>query len=227
LPALPLGDVPAVAPAADLHAELARLARPRKHYQWYYSTRGADAEMRNCPQGLHAFLRAYYHYKSADWSGNQPFALNGRTAVELAKLPDYYVMDLNKGMSETVAPHLPSAAEIAANNWLPDHELAVYSAEFARTGFQGGLQWYRCQTDGKSNDDLQLFAGRRIDVPSTFIAGRSDWGPWQSPGALQSMQASACTQMRGCHWVDGAGHWVQQEQPAEVARLLLEFLREA
>jgi pimeloyl-ACP methyl ester carboxylesterase len=233
VPAIPFDSAASAVPPsglagiATLHDGLAALSPPRKHYQWYYSTRGADAEMRNCPQGLHAFLRAYYHYKSADWSGNQPFALNGRTAVELAKLPDYYVMDLNKGMSETVAPHLPSAAEIAANNWLPDHELAVYSAEFARTGFQGGLQWYRCQTDGKSNDDLQLFAGRRIDVPSTFIAGRSDWGPWQSPGALQSMQASACTQMRGCHWVDGAGHWVQQEQPAEVARLLLEFLREA
>ena len=226
LAALPLGDVPAAAPAVDLHAELARLARPRKHYQWYYSTRGADAEMRHCPQGLHAFLRAYYHHKSADWPHSKPFALSGRTATELAKLPDYYVMDLHKGMSETVAPQMPSAAQIAACGWLPDHELAVYSAEFGRTGFQGGLQWYRCQTDGKSNGDLHLFAGRHIDVPSCFIAGRADWGPWQSPGALQSMQARACTRMLGCHWVEGAGHWVQQEQPAEVTRLLLEFLRE-
>ena len=226
LPALPLGEVPATAPVADLHAELARLARPRKHYQWYYSTRGADAEMRHCPQGLHAFLRAYYHHKSADWSRNQPFALRERTAAELAKLPDYYVMDLDKGMSDTVAPQMPSAAQIAACRWLPEPELAVYSAEFARTGFQGGLQWYRCQTDGHSNGDLQLFAGRSIDVPSCFIAGRSDWGAWQAPGALERMQVSACTRMRGCHWVDGAGHWVQQEQPAEVVRLLLGFLRE-
>ena len=226
LPALPLGEVPATAPVADLHAELARLARPRKHYQWYYSTRGADAEMRHCPQGLHAFLRAYYHHKSADWSRNQPFALRERTAAELAKLPDYYVMDLDKGMSDTVAPQMPSAAQIAACRWLPEPELAVYSAEFARTGFQGGLQWYRCQTDGHSNGDLQLFAGRSIDVPSCFIAGRSDWGPWQAPGALESMQTSACTRMRGYHWVEGAGHWVQQEQPAEVVRLLLGFLRE-
>jgi pimeloyl-ACP methyl ester carboxylesterase len=41
------------------------------------------------------------------------------------------------------------------------------------------------------------------------------------------MQNEACTRMLGCHWVEGAGHWVQQEQPAEVARLLLEFLRES
>jgi pimeloyl-ACP methyl ester carboxylesterase len=38
------------------------------------------------------------------------------------------------------------------------------------------------------------------------------------------MQREACTQMRGCHLVPGAGHWVQQEQPEAVNRLLLEFL---
>ena len=219
--------VPAAAPASDLHADLARLARPRKHYQWYYSTRSADAEMRHCAQGVHAFLRAYYHHKSADWPGNQPFALSARSAAEFAKLPDYYVMDLHKSMSETVAAQMPSAAQIAACTWLPDAELAVYSAEFSRTGFQGALQWYRCRTDGVSNDDLRLFSGHSVDVPSCFIGGRSDWGPRQSPGALQRMQTSACTRMHGCHWVDGAGHWVQQEQPAEVARLLLQFLRAA
>jgi pimeloyl-ACP methyl ester carboxylesterase len=229
LPALPFDTAnrvaTAAAPLADLHADLAALPRPRTHYQWHYSTRGADAEMRHCPQGLHAFLRAYYHDKSADGSGGEPFALSGRSAIEFAKLPDYYVMDLHKGMAETVAPQMPSAAQIAACTWLPDDELAVYSAEFARTGFQGGLQWYRCQTDGRSNSDLQLFSGRSIDVPSCFIAGRRDWGPWQSPGALQSMQVSACTRLQGVHWVDGAGHWVQQERPAEVTRQLLEFIR--
>jgi len=231
VPAFPLcrANAPPAAGAAhgDWRADLTRLARPRKHYQWYYSERGADAEMRGCPQGLHDFLRAYYHVKSADWSGNRPFALSARSATELAKLPDYYVMDLHKGMSDTVAPQMPTPAQVAACRWLPDDELAVYAAEFARTGFQGGLQWYRCQTDGHSNADLRLFAGRSIDVPSCFIAGSSDWGPWQSPGALQSMQDRACAQIRGCHWVEEAGHWVQQEQPAEVARLLLEFLRES
>jgi pimeloyl-ACP methyl ester carboxylesterase len=62
-------------------------------------------------------------------------------------------------------------------------------------------------------------------VPWCFIAGKSDWGPYQRPGDLEKMQASACTRMSGCHFVDGAGHWVQQEQPHEVSRLLLEFLR--
>ncbi len=218
---------PATTGLADpgMNAALAQLQPPRKHYQWYYSTREADANMRECAQGLHAFLRAYYHYKSADWKQNQPHPLKSWNAEELAKLPTYYVMDLDQGMAQTVAAEKPSAAEIAACEWLPERELAVYSTEYARTGFQGGLQWYRCATSGKYTAELQTFSGRTIDVPSCFIAGKSDWGVYQKPGDFEKMQSAACTQMRGCHLVDGAGHWVQQEQPQEVSKLLLHFLR--
>lgn len=62
-------------------------------------------------------------------------------------------------------------------------------------------------------------------MPSCFIAGKSDWGTYQKPGDFERMQASACTRMTGCHLVDGAGHWVQQEQPERVSELLLDFLR--
>jgi len=210
-----------------MNAALALLQRPRKHYQWYYSTRAANDNMRNCPQGLHAFLRAYYHYKSADWKQNQPCPLQSWRAEELAKLPTYYVMDLDQGMAETVAREMPAAAEIAACKWLPDSELAVYSAEYARTGFQGGLQWYRCTTSGRFTAEMQIFSGRTIDVPSCFIAGKSDWGVYQKPGDFDRMQQVACTQMSGCHLVEGAGHWVQQEQPQEASRLLLQFLQQS
>jgi pimeloyl-ACP methyl ester carboxylesterase len=213
----------AMSPAGALD-DLAALERPRKHYQWYYSSREANDNMRNCPQGIHAFLRAYYHCKSADWIQNKPFPLKSWTADELAKLPTYYVMDLDQGMAETVAPEMPSANEIAVCKWLPDSELSVYSAEYGRTGFQGGLQWYRCGTSGKYLAELQTFSGRTIDVPSCFIAGKSDWGVYQKPGDFDKMQNAACTRMRGCHLVDGAGHWVQQEQPEKVSALLLEFL---
>jgi pimeloyl-ACP methyl ester carboxylesterase len=222
------GKLPARDPSGrTIHDDLASLERPRKHYQWYYSTREAEADMRDCPQGIHAFLRAYYHYKSADWQQNRPFPLRSWTADELAKLPTYYVMDLNKGMAETVAPEMPSAAEIAACRWLPEDELRVYSAAFARTGFQGGLQWYRCLTSDRYAAELELFSGRTIDVPSCFIAGACDWGVRQRPGDFERMQEVACTRMLGCHLVDGAGHWVQQERPVEVSDLLLRFLRQA
>ena len=208
----------------DIHAALAALDPPRKHYHWYYSTRAANANMADCPQGIHAFLRAYYHYKSADWTGNAPHPLTAWTASELAKLPTYYVMRLDQGMAETVAPQMPSPQAIAACSWLPDAELAVYSAEFARTGFQGGLQWYRCRTTGSFESEQQVFAGRAIDVPALFMAGKSDWGAFQVPGALEQMQTTACTRMLGCHLVEGAGHWLQQEQPTAVIDLLGRFL---
>jgi pimeloyl-ACP methyl ester carboxylesterase len=204
--------------------DLAKLDRPRKHYQAYYTTRDANKNMWGAPQGIHAFLRAYYHFKSADWKQNKPFALAAFTADELAKMPTYYIMDLDKGMAETVAQEMPSAAEIAACKWLTDKELAVYAAEFERTGFQGGLQWYRC-IGGKYTTELQIFSGLTIDVPACFIAGKSDWGLYQSPGVLERMQSGVCTQWRGTYLVDGAGHWVQQEQPEEFKRLLLQFLR--
>ena len=228
-PALPFGTADKPRPPAPSRPpildDLAALARPRKHYHWYYSTREADGDMRHAPQGIHAFLRAYYHHKSADWKQNRPFRLAGWTADALAQLPTYYVMDLDKDMAATVAVEMPSASEIAACRWLTEAELAVYSAEFARTGFQGGLQWYRCRTSVTPNADLELFSGRTIDVPSCFIAGASDWGVYQKPGDFEAMQETACTRMVGCHLVDGAGHWVQQEQPERVSELLLRFLR--
>ena len=74
---------------------------------------------------------------------------------------------------------------------------------------------------------MQLFSSRTIAVPACFIAGKSDWGVYQKPGDFEKMQNAACTQMLGCHLVDGAGHWVQQEQAQEVSSLLLQFLQEA
>jgi pimeloyl-ACP methyl ester carboxylesterase len=221
-------DKPPAPRAEDpVHRELAHLERPRKHYQWYYSTREANGDMLNAPRGLHDFLRAYYHHKSADWPDNEPYPLKSWSAAELAKLPTYYVMDRDKTMPETVAEEMPSTSEIAANTWLPDGELAFHAAEYERTGFQGGLQWYRCGTSGAFDAELQLWSGKTIDVASCFISGSQDWGTYQRPGVFEAMQTAACTTMIGCHLVDGAGHWVQQEQPEETSRLLLQFLSQA
>lgn len=163
-PAIPFDTVNHPARITDdpVHRDLAALPRPRKHYQWYYGTREANADMHGAPQGLHDFLRAYYHHKSADWTANAPHPLRGWTASELAKLPTYYVMDRDRTMAQTVAEEMPSRDAIAANRWLPDDQLRVYSSEYARSGFQGGLQWYRCGTEGVNTPDLEVFSGRRI-----------------------------------------------------------------
>jgi pimeloyl-ACP methyl ester carboxylesterase len=212
------------APARDIAQDLAALPRPRKHYHWYYATRPANGDLMASPQGLAAFIRAYYHHKSGDWPGNDVQPLAGWTAGELAKLPTYYVMDQAETMPQTVAHEMPTPEQVAACTWLTEDELAVYAQEYGRTGFQGGLNWYRTRFTG-TNADMEAFAGKRIEVPATFIGGARDWGVQQAPGALGKMEREATADWRGTHLVPGAGHWVQQERPAETVALLLDFLR--
>jgi pimeloyl-ACP methyl ester carboxylesterase len=231
-PSLPFGTAsgrPAATPepsraSPDLDAELGRLARPRKHYQRYYTTRAANADMTTEPAGIAAFLRAYFHHKSADWTDNKPYRLKDWSADSLAQMPTYYVMDRDCTMAETVRPHMPSSAQVASCGWLTEAELAIYAGEYGRNGFQGGLNWYRARYEAPLNADLALYAGRRIEVPSMFVAGRSDWGIYQAPGAFETMQTEAFAAMTGAHLVDGAGHWVQQEQPGKVLDLLVGHL---
>jgi pimeloyl-ACP methyl ester carboxylesterase len=203
----------------DIDRDLAALPRPRKHYSSYWATRGANEDMWRAPQGVHDLLRALYYFKSADWEGNKPFPLKSWSATELAKMPEYYVMDLDKTTAETMAAAMPSKAQIAACKWMSEKDLQVYSAEYLRTGFQGGLNYYR--------GDLTAFAGRTIDVPACYIAGASEWGVYQTPGAFEAMQHGACTKLLGVHLVNGAGHSLAEEQPQQVNQLLLEFLHQA
>jgi pimeloyl-ACP methyl ester carboxylesterase len=207
---------------AGIDRQLAALPKPRKHYLTYSASPGANDDMWRAPQGVHDLLRALYHFKSADWPGNKPFALKSGAPSELARMPAYYIMDLDKGIAETMATAMPSKAEIAACRWLTEQELRVYSSEYVRTGFQGGLNSYRIFADAKYS--ARGFAGRTIDVPSCFIGGASEWGVYQSPGAFEEMQRGACTRLLGVHLIAGAGHSLGEEQPEKVNRVLLEFL---
>src|SRR5262249_32893573 len=130
-------------------------------------------------------------------------------------------------MAENVAPMMPSANYIASCKWLTEAEVDVYATEYKRTGFTGALQGYRVRrgSDPRSIAEMQTFFGRSIDLPSQFIAGKSDWGVYQTPGAVDKMRTTGCSHMSGFHLLDGAGHWVQQEQPEQVSALLIDFLR--
>jgi pimeloyl-ACP methyl ester carboxylesterase len=202
--------------------DLALLNPPRKYYQHYYASEQANWNMLYPQQGLHSFLRAYYHFKSADWKGNNPFPLKELTALEWEKLPRYYVMDLHQGMAESVLSGTPSQQEIEKCKWLTEDELMFYTQEYSRTGFQGGLQGYRLNPYDK---DLAVFAGQKINVPSMFIGGKNDWGNYQTPGGLERLETEVTTQYQGTYFVEGAGHWVQQEKPQEVCHMVLEFLK--
>jgi len=122
-----------------------------------------------------------------------------------------------------MASESSSSVSSLSSRWLTDSDLAVYVEEFGRTGFQGSLNWYRVATDPKWAKDVEMLAGRKIDIPCLFISGKKDWGTYQEPGAVEGM-AEACTQFKGVELVEGAGHWAQQEQPEKVIELLSKFL---
>lgn len=104
-------------------------------------------------------------------------------------------------------------------DWLSQDELDYYINEFSRTGFTGGLNWYR-NFDRNWETTAEL-AGAKIAVPSLFIAGTSD------PVLAFTRADRASEVIAGPYrqvMIEGAGHWLQQERPDEVNAALLEFL---
>jgi pimeloyl-ACP methyl ester carboxylesterase len=227
-PTAPLGPIsdrrsPNAEP--DMDRELAALPRPRKHYITYSGSSDANNDMWRAPQGVHDLLRAMYHFKSADWEGNRPHPLASWSASELSKMPDYYIMDLQKGIAETMAAQMPSRQHIANCSWMTEADLRVYSTEFSRTGFQGGLNYYRVANDPRFNTDLKAFSARTIDVPACFIGGDRDWATYQSPGAFDNMR-SVCSQLVSVQLIEKAGHSLAEERPQQVNEALLNFLEQ-
>lgn len=219
-------------PPTNMEKALSELARPRKHYKWYYCTAPSNSEM-TFPTGepLHTFMRGYFYLKSADWDGNKPHPLTGWVATELEKMPRYYVMDLATTMRQNVAEDMhaedPNVVASRSSRWLPDHELAVYVQEYARTTFQGGLNWYRTQTQPDVAAELDAFSGAKISVPVVFVSGRSDWGTYQEPGAVEAMEQGKSVRKgsyTGTVLVEGAGHWVTQEQPERCVEQILKLV---
>ncbi|KDR80053.1 hypothetical protein GALMADRAFT_1176779 [Galerina marginata CBS 339.88] len=226
------GVTHAKSPLQQLDQALSTLDPPRKHYMMYFSSPSADAEVSNPPLGLSAFLRTYYHVKSADWLKNAeagPLAVGTSiTPAVFARIPYYYIMPRGETMAACLAPDAPSASQVAQNTWLPEEELAVYVSQYGESGFQGGLNYYRCQADSpRWSQELNIFVGKQIEVPAMFIAGAQDWGVFQFPGAAEAMRTKVCRDMKEEDFVliDGAGHWVQQEKPDAVVQHLLRFVK--
>ncbi|KAF9225713.1 alpha/beta-hydrolase [Gyrodon lividus] len=219
-----------------LTTALAALAPPRKHYTVYFTTRNANRDMLGESQeDLYNFLGGYYHMKSGAWEGNTtrllPSASNPSPTMEgiasdLATLPEYYVMPLHEDMRQLISRH---ASRNQRFTWpQEDSEVGmVYASEFARTGFQGGLNYYRsalAPPPPERVDELIALSGRQVTIPAAFISGTRDWGVYQTPGAVEKMR-----QLCGMHdedfvLIEGAGHWVQQEVPGQVVTELLRFL---
>jgi pimeloyl-ACP methyl ester carboxylesterase len=108
-------------------------------------------------------------------------------------------------------------------DWMGADDIAYYASEFRRTGFRGGLNWYRCL---RLNAELLApWRGAPIQQPSMFIAGARD-AVLRFPASQSQIDRfpSTLPGLRGCHVLEGAGHWIQRERAAQVNTLLLEFL---
>jgi pimeloyl-ACP methyl ester carboxylesterase len=109
--------------------------------------------------------------------------------------------------------------------WLTAEDIAYVAGEFRRTGFRGGLNWYRSVR--RSSELLAPWRDAVIKLPSLFIAGtRDDVLRFPGMDARVKQLSSVLPGLRGSHILDGAGHWIQRERAAEVSELLLNFLAE-
>jgi len=229
----------------DIATALAALQPPRKHYTSYFSSPSANSDLLGQGrEALYDFLIGYFHMKSGAWDGNNahplPSAFSpspsiGELAKDLATLPEYYIMPLHETMPEVISRHLRADARIMVSK---DEEAAmsVYAAEFARTGFQGALNYYRSATLSPPPPQYAAkvcaLAGRPVEVPAAFISGARDWGVYQKPGAERKMQEVVCRREGGKRGMDkedyvlieGVGHWLQQEAPERVVQELVRFL---
>jgi len=112
---------------------------------------------------------------------------------------------------------------------LPPHlsqgEFENYYRAFARSGFENPINYYR---NLHANwQAARPWTNAKLTMPVTFIAGKKDFVTTTADGALGSSVQDMntwCTDLRGIHLIEGAGHWVQQEAPDQVNALLLDFL---
>jgi pimeloyl-ACP methyl ester carboxylesterase len=120
---------------------------------------------------------------------------------------------------------LGAPRDVALPEWLSEADIDVFATEYQRTGFRGGLNWYR-----NIDHNWALTApwhDAKITQPALFIAGSNDAVITGSMGqrALDELETVVPNLQRKII-LEGAGHWIQQERPAEVNAALISFARE-
>ncbi|MFC8592846.1 alpha/beta fold hydrolase [Streptomyces atroolivaceus] len=109
----------------------------------------------------------------------------------------------------------------ALPSWLTEQDLDVYSAEFERTGLTGALNRYR--NVDRDWEDLAAWDGARLTRPALFIGGALDSSTTWMADAIAAYPTTL-PGLVSSHILDGCGHWIQQERPAEVNALLTKWL---
>lgn len=107
--------------------------------------------------------------------------------------------------------------------WLSDEDVDFYVNEFTRTGFRGGLNWYR--NIDRSWELLAPFNGSCVQVPALYMAGDRDLVvAFRGMEHIIANLTHFVPQLRGTLMLPGCGHWTQQERPQEVNRAMIDFM---
>lgn len=106
-------------------------------------------------------------------------------------------------------------------SFMSDHELDTYAAAFVAGGMRGPLNWYR--NFDRNASDAQAYGDTTIRQPAGFLAGEREMVLAMAPGQLERMRALV-PNLRAEISLPGAGHWIQQERPAETNAALIAFL---
>jgi pimeloyl-ACP methyl ester carboxylesterase len=168
-------------------------------YIVYFQQPGvAEAELET---DIRKSLRVTYYVASGDAPEGVWFTQKPKTAGFLDGLPD----------PDSLPP------------WLTAEDLDYYEAQYKKSGFRGPINWYR-NIDRNLEITPQL-AEAKVEQPSFFIAGKKDLVLSFAGGGLLDLMNTFVSDLRGKVLIDGAGHWVQMEKPAEVNAALLSFLK--
>lgn len=174
--------------------------------------------------GVHNFYMQYFQAPGVAEAEFERDVRNTVRRIQFSSSGDaperasFGMVDFDKGfLGGTVDPQTLPA-------WLTEADIDYYAGEFARAGFRGGLNWYRNLR--RNRELLMPWRGCPIRQPSMFIAGSRD-GVMKFPASKKQIEAFSTTLpgMRGCHILEGAGHWIQRERAAEVNGLLVAFLK--
>ena len=197
-----IAPIPALPEGVTMNDVMRQAAGERDYYRLFFQEPGAaEADLE---ADVDHFVRSFLYSLSGDivadgvhensWDGYFP---KGQGLVENLVRPDI----------------LPP--------WLTEDDLAFYVSEFSRTGFRGGLNWYR--NIKALPTILGPFAGAVINQPALYLAGECDLIAGNTPEALADLPTQV-PGLRNMKVLPGAGHWLQQERAPEVNQQLAAFL---
>jgi pimeloyl-ACP methyl ester carboxylesterase len=176
-------------------------------------------------RGQEGFYWVYFQtpgVAEAEFERDVPLVLRKLWYASSGDAPETHRLQLMVQPAAGLLDAIPAPAVLPP--WLSSTDVATVAAEFERTGFRGGLNWYR--NIDRNWELTEPWHAAQLRVPALFIAGSREPLLKHAAGARALAEMSKCVpRLTAPLLIEGAGHWVQEERPTEVNAALLSFLR--